>query len=343
MEGVVAKRCLRQSSINRSNYERGYFQRDSVNKAYRKHNAVGRVINREETKTRNFFEKYIFKLKMKLWIESISAMCLLILIIVVSMLDVKVIDENKYVKLLKSEYTKNYSLNDIKESGKKVATFCFNGVKYVVPEKVQKRFKEIYKDLKSIVTKENNAIVIYEEPKEEEKNETETSNNGVGVSIDENEPSVDISDKKEESSAISVEEECVQCIKESNIKFVMPTKGTVSSKFGAREVIFSDIDSYHTGVDIANVKGTDVMSATDGVVTKVANNKYNGNFIEITNGNIVTKYAHLDSVGVKNNDEVKAGDVIGKMGETGYATGPHLHFEIVVNGTKINPAKVLNI
>jgi len=85
------------------------------------------------------------------------------------------------------------------------------------------------------------------------------------------------------------------------------------------------------------------MASTNRVVTKVANNIYNGNFVEITNGKVITKYAHMDSVSIKNGIAVKAGDVIGKMGETGYATGPHLHFEVVVDGVKIDPAKVLNM
>ena len=123
----------------------------------------------------------------------------------------------------------------------------------------------------------------------------------------------------------------------------MPTNGTVSSSFGAREVIFEDIDSYHTGVDIANKKGTSIFSSTDGTVTKVANNKYNGNFVEITNGKLVTKYAHMDRVSIKQGAEVKAGDLIGYMGETGYATGPHLHFEVVIDSIKIDPGKVLDL
>ena len=78
-------------------------------------------------------------------------------------------------------------------------------------------------------------------------------------------------------------------------------------------------------------------------MTKVANNKYNGNFVEITNGKVVTKYAHMDSISIKYGTEVKAGDLIGYMGETGYATGPHLHFEVVVDSVKIDPAKVLGL
>ena len=85
------------------------------------------------------------------------------------------------------------------------------------------------------------------------------------------------------------------------------------------------------------------MASTDGTVTKVANNKYNGNFVEITNGKVVTKYTHMDSVSIQNGVNVKAGDVIGKMGETGYATGPHLHFEVVIDNVKIDPAKVLDL
>lgn len=344
MEGIVAKRCLRQSSIGKEMYESRVNKKNRLNEIYRKNNTISKSLHREESNTRNRFEKFVFKTKMKLWIQSISAMCIIILLIVISMLNVSVIDNNKYVIILKEEYGKNYSLEYIKLKAKSGMKYGYKGLKYVVSDRVENQLRGIYSDIKNIFKKDNNNVMIYEEIKDNQVSETSDDvKNGIGVSIDENAPSIDISDIKEESSAISIEDNSLNYIKNNNIKFIMPTKGTISSSYGAREVIFKDIDSYHTGIDIANKKGTDIVAATDGIVTKVANNKYNGNFIEITYKDIITKYAHMDSVNVKKGKEIKAGEKIGVMGESGYATGPHLHFEIVVKGIKIDPAKVLNL
>jgi len=94
----------------------------------------------------------------------------------------------------------------------------------------------------------------------------------------------------------------------------------------------------HAGVDIKGEKGAPVVAATDGRVTKAEYQKELGNYIEISDGaGIVTRYAHLDEMNVEVGDEVKRNVVIGKVGQTGLATGPHLHFEIRINGTMIDP------
>ncbi len=349
MEGIVAKRCLRANSVSGYNkYSNNRkFTKDNVERVYKRNNTISKRLNKEETTNKKFLKKILFNIKMKLWIQSISAMCILILIISCNMLDIKLITNNKYVKMLKEEYNRNYPISSILKGAKSVSKYCYSGISKIIPDKIENKIKRIYVDIKNKFSEDNKKnVVIYndvkEEPKQEEKTET-SENNGVGVSIKEDEESVNISEKKEAVSAISSQDPYLAYIKENNIKFVMPTTGTLSSPFGAREVIFEDIDSYHTGIDIANVKGTKIVSSIDGKVTKVANNKYNGNFVEITNGKVVTKYAHMDSVSIKQGVTVKAGDTIGKMGDTGYVTGPHLHFEVVINNVKIDPGKVLDI
>jgi len=285
-------------------------------------------------------------MKIILWMQCVGAMCLAILLIVIDILDINYIDSNKYIIKLKEEYNKSYSISDIKNKSINVAKYSAKSVIKVVPERVQNKFKSIYADVKEVFNNsENSSIVIYEEEPTEEKSENNIvmQNDGIGVSIVETEEILEEEKTVEVVSAISSEDNELKYIRENNITFVMPTKGTITSEFGAREVIFTDIDPYHTGLDIANIKGTEIVASTDGIVTKVANNKYNGNFVEITNGKVITKYAHMDSVSITNGATVKSGEIIGKMGETGYATGPHLHFEVVVEGVKINPAKVLNI
>lgn len=64
--------------------------------------------------------------------------------------------------------------------------------------------------------------------------------------------------------------------------------------------------------------------------------------MEVTNGKIVTKYCHMSKISVKKGSKIKAGQKVGEVGSTGLATGPHLHFEVVYDGTKINPELVLD-
>lgn len=117
-----------------------------------------------------------------------------------------------------------------------------------------------------------------------------------------------------------------------------PTRGGfTTSDYGARW------ESFHKGMDIAGNIGDDVMVAIDGEVTY---SQYNdggyGNLIMVTHvDNMVTYYAHLDQMYVSVGDKVTKGDVIGVVGNTGFSTGPHLHFELRVDGEPVNPAEYL--
>lgn len=146
----------------------------------------------------------------------------------------------------------------------------------------------------------------------------------------------------EDSSSINNIDEEVSKIKELGIEIKWPVKGTITSKYGEREEIFKDIGKYHTGLDIANKSNTEIFSATSGTVTKIEyNNKYYGNNIEITTNGVVFKYAHLNEILTSEGKTVDNSRVIGKMGSTGYSTGPHLHFEIRYENKTIDPEKLL--
>nr|WP_090342953.1 M23 family metallopeptidase [Mycolicibacterium malmesburyense]CRL73628.1 metalloendopeptidase-like membrane protein [Mycolicibacterium malmesburyense] len=115
--------------------------------------------------------------------------------------------------------------------------------------------------------------------------------------------------------------------------FVMPTKGVWTSGFGYRW------GALHGGIDIANSIGTPVLAASDGVVISAGPYAGYGNMVKVRHSDgTVTLYGHLSSWSVEVGQRVWAGDQIAKMGNTGNSTGPHLHFEVHLNGTdRVDP------
>jgi murein DD-endopeptidase MepM/ murein hydrolase activator NlpD len=124
---------------------------------------------------------------------------------------------------------------------------------------------------------------------------------------------------------------------------VWPVRGWVTSHFGVRTSPFSGIQKFHEGMDIAAQTGTPVMAPADGVVVKAGFGTGYGNLVEISHGyGMKTIFAHNSRLNVKAGQRVKRGDVISYVGDTGSSTGPHLHYEVKVNGLPINPGKYLN-
>lgn len=118
-----------------------------------------------------------------------------------------------------------------------------------------------------------------------------------------------------------------------------PISGTITSRYGSRSSLRK---STHTGLDIAATTGTPIKVVSDGVVESASYNGSYGNLVKISHGNgVETWYAHTSKMYVKKGDTVKAGDVIAAVGSTGNSTGPHLHFEIRINGEHVNPQKYL--
>ena len=115
--------------------------------------------------------------------------------------------------------------------------------------------------------------------------------------------------------------------------FVMPTTGVWTSGFGYRW------GALHAGIDIANSIGTPILAASDGVVISAGPYAGYGNMVKLRHADgTVTLYGHLSSIGVDVGQRVWAGDQIAKMGNTGNSTGPHLHFEVHLNGTdRVDP------
>ena len=114
------------------------------------------------------------------------------------------------------------------------------------------------------------------------------------------------------------------------------------SAFGWRIDPFTGHSALHTGLDFQAEPGTPIVAAAGGVVVTQEMHPAYGNMIEIDHGNnLVTRYAHTSRVFVKQGDVVKRGQKIAAVGTTGRSTGPHLHFEVLVQGMPQDPSKVL--
>lgn len=114
--------------------------------------------------------------------------------------------------------------------------------------------------------------------------------------------------------------------------------GYISSRFGNRNDPFTGRRAFHKGVDFAGRAGAEIVAAASGVVTWSGDRYGYGEMVEVNHGNgYVTRYAHNADNLVEVGDTVKRGDVIARMGDTGRATGPNLHFEVLLNGTAVDP------
>lgn len=124
--------------------------------------------------------------------------------------------------------------------------------------------------------------------------------------------------------------------------FTSPVSGRISSEFGMRVHPIDNVPHFHHGIDIAAPRGTQVACASGGMVIFAARRGMYGNCVDIDHGGgWLTRYAHLDSVTVQVNQEVRAGNEIGTVGESGRTTGPHLHFELHRDGRRVNPLPFL--
>ena len=123
---------------------------------------------------------------------------------------------------------------------------------------------------------------------------------------------------------------------------IRPTRGWLTSHFGYRVSPFTGKKEFHKGVDIAHRHGTAILATADGIVSFVGKKGAMGNVLVIDHGHgMLTRYAHLKMALKKRGEPVKRGDIIGQMGSSGRSTGPHLHYEVHLNGVPVNPAKYI--
>jgi murein DD-endopeptidase MepM/ murein hydrolase activator NlpD len=153
-----------------------------------------------------------------------------------------------------------------------------------------------------------------------------------------------------ESEATSQEESLSELVKLLQSKKEMlvhtpsiwPVHGWVTSGFGFRINPFTGLTQMHEGLDISNRVGTPVMATADGIVSDTGKDSSHGNIVVISHGfGMNSRYFHLNKVFVRAGQKVKRGDKIAEVGMTGKSTGPHLHYEVRVNGIPVNPVRYI--
>ena len=120
--------------------------------------------------------------------------------------------------------------------------------------------------------------------------------------------------------------------------FIVPTEGKPMGKFGFRRIMNGEPRNPHTGEDIRAPLGAPVLASNGGKVIMVGDFYFNGNSVVIDHGlGLFSMYFHLSKINVKEGEMVKKGEIIGAVGQSGRATGPHLHWGVRLNGARVNP------
>jgi murein DD-endopeptidase MepM/ murein hydrolase activator NlpD len=123
---------------------------------------------------------------------------------------------------------------------------------------------------------------------------------------------------------------------------IWPVHGWLSAGFGLRADPFTGESDFHPGLDISADQGTAVYATASGVVEMASASGDYGNLVVVSHGfALATRYGHLSRFAVQAGQRVQRGDVIGYVGATGRATGPHLHYEVLANGKLLNPLRLL--
>jgi murein DD-endopeptidase MepM/ murein hydrolase activator NlpD len=126
--------------------------------------------------------------------------------------------------------------------------------------------------------------------------------------------------------------------------FGIPVNHKIVGPFGQKSIINKKKRSPHTGVDIRGKTGAPVRAANSGSVVLVADHFFTGKSVYVDHGScIFSMYFHLDSIQVDQGDSIEKGQILGRVGATGRATGPHLHWGVRVSGARVNPLTLIEL
>lgn len=234
---------------------------------------------------------------------------------------------------------------------------CFYMAKNVpnlVPQEVMNKITDtleydinvqnLYEKIKGIYKKENQDEKVENKEEEQLPQETlsATDSDGESNEVAQNEEKqAESQQQEEENTAGLTQMEIDARYIKKNYSLIKPLEGEITSRFGPRNPEVPTVPKYHTGIDIARVVGTVVISAMEGTVELVSGEGSYGNHVKITNGDVSTLYAHCSKIYVKEGDYITQGQEIAEVGATGNVTGPHLHFEIRRNDEYVDPDLIL--
>ncbi|WP_428033155.1 peptidoglycan DD-metalloendopeptidase family protein [Amphritea sp.] len=124
----------------------------------------------------------------------------------------------------------------------------------------------------------------------------------------------------------------------SSVNFKLPASGRFSSPFGLKRFFNEQPRNPHSGLDIAGGQGGAISAPAPGKVVAVGEYFFNGNTVIVDHGyGLTTMYCHMSRIDVKTGDQLNTGDIIGAIGKTGRVTGPHLHWSVSLNNTRVDP------
>jgi len=232
-------------------------------------------------------------------------------------------NEEQIISVLKDNTTTTY----------KYYTIAINNENVVSLNSIEEA-KQILNNLKesNIDTLKLNIQILENYTINKEELKTETIETAKAQTLDK--AKIKVQERKEQERIDSLPE--INGIKLA----VVPVSGRISSRYGSNNPRIRD--HIHAGLDIAARTGTNIKAVADGTVTFASYSGGYGYLVKIDHGNNVeTRYAHCSKIHVKQGQKVQAGDIISAVGNTGNSTGPHLHFEVRVNGNSLNPEKYL--
>ncbi|MBI5006806.1 MAG: peptidoglycan DD-metalloendopeptidase family protein [Nitrosomonadales bacterium] len=129
---------------------------------------------------------------------------------------------------------------------------------------------------------------------------------------------------------------------QTDLDFILPARGRLGGRFGARRYFNEEMRKPHAGLDVVVASGTPIKSSAAGVVLAVDDYFFNGKTVFVDHGNgLITMYCHLSRIGVKPGQAVRKGQRVGLAGKTGRASGPHLHWSVILNGAMVDPESFL--
>jgi len=203
-------------------------------------------------------------------------------------------------------------------------------IKYVVVHNID--FTNLYNKIDGIVAK----ITNKEKSNTAEDNDNTANNADTDTSADYKEPVV--------AGEMYIPDEMSMEDAEINLQLIAPVEGTVSSPFGERMHPIKKTVEFHRGIDIEATEGTQIRAVLEGEVVEAGEEPTYGKYIKIehTDG-IATVYAHCSKLIAEKGQKVKQGDIIAEVGNTGAATGSHLHFELWKDGKSLNPSNYIVI